>query len=130
MLSRERLCQAALVCTPDALHYAPARIALELGYHLLLEKPISPVLEECQELAVYPVASGQLVLIAHVLRFTPFWRKVKEAVDSGRIGQPIHINLSENLSFWHLGHSYVRGNYGAGARSSPMILAKACPSPS
>lgn len=126
LFSRERLCQAALVCTPDTLHYAPARRALDLGYHLLLEKPISPVLEECQELAGYLVPPGQVVLIAHVLRYSPFWKKLKETVDSGRIGQLIHIDLSENVAFWHFGHSYVRGNYGVSARSSPLILAKAC----
>lgn len=126
LLAGGRRAQAAFVCTPDAEHYLPARRALELGYHLLLEKPVSPVPEECRELAAWPLQKGQLAQVAHVLRYTLFWEKVREVIASGRIGRVAQVELSENVSTWHFGHSYVRGSYGVEARASPLLLAKSC----
>ena len=48
LLAGARRAQAAIVCTPDLVHAAPALRVLELGYHLLLEKPLSPRPEECR----------------------------------------------------------------------------------
>jgi predicted dehydrogenase len=126
LLAGGRRAEAAFVCTPDAAHAAPAHRALELGYHLLLEKPVSPLLEECRELAAFPLADGQIAQVAHVLRYTGFWRRVKEAVAQGRIGRVVHFELSENVSTWHFSHSFVRGAYGVQRLSSPLILAKCC----
>jgi predicted dehydrogenase len=47
-------------------------------------------------------------------------------VDSGRIGKIIHYDHSENVSYYHFGHSFVRGNWKNKETSSPLILAKAC----
>ena len=77
LLAPGRRAQAAFVCTPDAVHAAPALRALELGYHLLLEKPLAASAEECRALASFPLARGQLAQVAHVLRYTEFWRRVK-----------------------------------------------------
>lgn len=121
-----RLADAAFICTQDNLHYHPAMKALEAGYELVLEKPISPSLEECRHLATTARKSNRIVQVCHVLRFTNFWRKVKELVDSGSIGRIIHYDHSENVSYWHFGHSYVRGHYKNKETSSPFILAKSC----
>ena len=51
MLERERLADVLFVCTLDRQHYPHAIPALKKGYHLLLEKPISPDLSECREIA-------------------------------------------------------------------------------
>ncbi len=126
LLAGGRRAQAAFVCSPDGAHAAPALRALELGYHLLLEKPMSPLPEECRALAAFPLAPGQLAQVAHVLRYTAFWRRVKEAVAQGRIGRVVHFELSENVSTWHFGHSFVRGAYGVERLSSPLLLAKCC----
>ena len=126
LLSGGQRAQAAFVCTPDAVHAAPALRALEVGYHLLLEKPLAPSAAECRALAAFPLAPGQLAQVAHVLRYTEFWRRVKSTVQGGRIGRVLLFELSENVSTWHFGHSFVRGAYGVEALSSPMILAKCC----
>jgi predicted dehydrogenase len=124
--SQGKMADAAFICTPDRLHYEPAIRALELNYDLVLEKPITPFLNQCQEIAQLAKEKGRLVQICHVLRFTDFWRLVKNIIDSGRIGKVIHYDHSENVSFWHMGHSFVRGWYGIKDKSSPMILAKCC----
>lgn len=121
-----KLGDAAFICTQDRLHYKPAMAALQLNYDLVLEKPVSPFVEECREIARAARESNRIVQVCHVLRFTPFWQKVKEIVDAGEIGRIIHYDHSENVSYWHFGHSYVRGHYRKTAESSPLILAKSC----
>jgi predicted dehydrogenase len=121
-----KIADAAFICTPDLLHYTPTMRALELGYDLVLEKPISASIDECRSITRLAQEKGRLVQVCHVLRFTAFWRKVKEIVDSGRIGRVIHYDHSENVAYWHMGHSFVRGLYKNKETSSPMILAKCC----
>lgn len=121
-----KLADAAFICTQDNLHFQPAMAAMNLSYNLVLEKPISPSLKECREIAQVALEKKLIVQICHVLRFTKFWRKVKELVQSGSIGDIVHYDHSENVSYWHFGHSYVRGHYKNKAHSSPLILAKSC----
>jgi predicted dehydrogenase len=126
LLDRARNIDAVVIATPDRLHVAPALRALELGYEILLEKPIAPTKEEVLRLAGAAARVSGSVTVAHVLRYTPFFRRIKEMVDGGRIGHLVSIQWAENIGFWHFAHSYVRGNWGSSAGSSPMILAKAC----
>jgi len=122
----EKLAESAFICTQDNMHYLPTLTALKSGYDLVLEKPVSPVAEECLNIARVAHQEKKIVQVCHVLRFTKFWRKVKELIDSGEIGKIVHYDHSENVSYWHFGHSYVRGHYSNKATSSPLILAKSC----
>lgn len=64
--------------------------------------------------------------MCHVLRYAPFYKKIKEIIDSGELGDIITINATENVGFYHQAHSYVRGPWRNSKESSPMILAKCC----
>ncbi len=126
LLEQEKLADVAFITTQDHMHYEPAIKALELDYDLLLEKPIAPTLEQCQHIENLARERGRLVQVGHVLRFSHFWKKVKEIIDTGRIGKVIHYEHSENVSYWHFGHSFVRGLYKNKADSNPLILSKSC----
>ena len=63
-----------MVTMPDNLHHEPAMMALEAGYHLLLEKPISPTERECREVIGCALKNRRLVIIGHVLRYTAYSR--------------------------------------------------------
>jgi predicted dehydrogenase len=65
-------------------------------------------------------------MVAHVLKYTLFFSKIKELLDQGRIGKLVGIDLAENVGHIHMSHSFVRGNWRKKAESSPMILAKSC----
>ena len=125
-IEKGQLADAAFICTQDNKHYAPAAAALKAGYHLVLEKPISPNLEECQQISRMAGEADRTVHVSHVLRFTEFWQKIRSLVRSGEIGRVMHYDHSENVSYWHFGHSYVRGPYKNEESSSPLILAKSC----
>lgn len=126
VLSLPKFADSVMICTQDKMHYEPAMAAIEKGYHILLEKPISPSPRECIEIAEAANAKGVNVVVCHVLRYTSFFSKIKEIIDSGAIGDVVSIMHSENVGFYHQAHSFVRGNWRNSRESSPMILAKSC----
>lgn len=126
LLAGPKLADAVLICTQDHLHYEPTMRALEAGYHVLLEKPMSSNLEECLKMTEQANKYGKMLWICHVLRYTPFFRTIKKLLDDGAIGRLMSIVHNENVGYWHHAHSYVRGNWRNSQTSSPMILAKSC----
>lgn len=126
MLKEDRLADAMIIATQDRQHVGHALAALEKGYHLLLEKPVSPDLSECRKLAEAAERFGKKVVVCHVLRYTPIYQKVKELLDSGIIGDVVSIMASENVGWYHQAHSFVRGNWANSDETSPMILQKCC----
>ncbi|MGI5163206.1 Gfo/Idh/MocA family protein [Spirillospora sp. CA-253888] len=126
LLARERLADAAVVSTQDHMHLEPAVRAADLGYHLLLEKPMAPTEEQAAAIAEAAARNGVLLAVCHVMRYTPYSRTLKELIDRGRIGQVMNIQHLEQTGWWHQAHSFVRGNWRREAESAPMLLAKAC----
>ena len=126
MLSREKMADAALICSQDRDHFGHVMLALEKGYDVLLEKPISPDPKECITIEQTANRLGRKVTVCHVLRYTPFWGTIKDVLDSGEIGKVVAIKHSENIGNFHMAHSFVRGNWGNSAASAPIILAKSC----
>ncbi len=126
MLEQPKLADMMFICTQDKDHYGHAMKALEKGYHLLLEKPISPSLAECKQIAELANQKGLKVIVCHVLRYTPFYKTLKDIIDSGRIGKIMTVNAEECVGYWHQAHSFVRGNWRNSDETSPMILAKCC----
>ncbi|MFA5450032.1 MAG: Gfo/Idh/MocA family oxidoreductase [Clostridia bacterium] len=121
-----KLADALVVASQDRDHYGHAIKGLQNGYHLLLEKPVSPVLSECEEIAALAKEKNLKVVVCHVLRYSPFYNKIKEVIDSGAIGEVVSINDTENVGYWHFSHSYVRGNWRKESETAPSILAKCC----
>ncbi|MEI8095829.1 MAG: Gfo/Idh/MocA family oxidoreductase [Spirochaetales bacterium] len=117
---------ACLVCTQDDQHVAPALMALAAGYDVLLEKPMALNPADCRRLVEAAESSGRRLRVCHVLRYTEFFATVKSTLDSGVLGRIVHINHSENVSWYHFAHSFVRGNWRSEATSSPFVLAKTC----
>ena len=126
LLERERLADCIFLCTQDKQHVRQAVVALKKGYHLLLEKPISPDLEECREIVEVARQEKREVVVCHVLRYTPFYRKIKSLLDSGIIGKIMSIQAIENVGYFHQAHSFVRGNWCNSDVTSPMVLQKCC----
>lgn len=126
LLAKEKLADAALICTQDRMHFEPTVKALEGGYHVLLEKPMSNNPKECIWMGEYAKKYNRAFTICHVLRYTPFYTAIKEILDSGKIGTVVSMQQIENVAYWHQSHSFVRGNWRNSKESSPMILQKSC----
>jgi predicted dehydrogenase len=126
VFKRPKFADAIIITTPDHLHYGPAMQALALGYDLLLEKPIAQSWMECNNILQQARKYNRIVAVCHVLRYSPYYRKVKEVIDSGVLGDLISIQHMEPIGNVHMSHSYVRGNWRREEDTNPIILAKSC----
>jgi len=66
------------------------------------------------------------VAVAHSLRYHRGFRRVKELIDGGAIGEVVTVDQLEQIAYFHFAHSYVRGNWGNLGRATPLLLAKSC----
>ena len=126
LMSRPKFADCVFVCTQDRMHYEPVMIALQKGYDVLCEKPMSYDRKELVEMGAMAKKCGRMLSICHVLRYSPFFVKLKELIEGGAIGQLINIQHMESVGYWHMAHSFVRGNWNNSDESCPMILAKCC----
>lgn len=126
LLKCPRMADCAFVCTLDDDHTEPVLRAMELGYHVLLEKPMSNTEAECCAIVEAANKAGVTLSVCHVLRYTPFFMTLKKLIDQGNIGDVSAINQIENVGYWHQAHSFVRGNWRTVRETSPMILQKSC----
>ena len=115
-----------VIATPDDCHTRQLLRAMELGYDILCEKPLTDKKEECDALLEAHKKYGNKILVCHVLRYAKAYIKLKEIIDSGVIGKLMAINWTEPVGYWHYAHSYVRGNWRNTRNSAPMIMAKCC----
>lgn len=126
LLNEGKIADALFNCTMDQMHFPSTIAALDAGYEVLLEKPMAHRLEDNVRLVQVAEEQGRLLQICHVLRYTNFFRQVRDIVQSGRLGRIVSVDHRENLIFWHMAHSFVRGNWRNLATSAPMLLAKCC----
>jgi len=115
-----------IITTPDHLHYGPAMQGLALDYDLLLEKAIAQSWPQCNDILQLSQQRQRIVAICHVLRYTPYFRKLKAVMDSGALGTIVSVQHFEPVEHIHMSHSFVRGNWRNTQESNPMILSKSC----
>lgn len=83
---------AVAIATPVHTHYALAKQALEAGKHVLVEKPLTSRVEHAEELLAIAGQKGLVVMVDHVFVFSPPVVKMKEIVDSGKLGKLFFID--------------------------------------
>ncbi|NLZ27561.1 MAG: Gfo/Idh/MocA family oxidoreductase [Firmicutes bacterium] len=124
--ARGKLADYLFICTQDRMHHRMTMKALDLGYDILLEKPIATTLQDCIDIERRTLELNRKVVVCHVLRYSAFYLMLKRVLEKNPIGRIISIEQVENVGFWHQAHSFVRGNWGNEERSNPMILSKCC----
>lgn len=123
---KPKFADAVIICTQDQMHAEPAVAMANLGYHILLEKPMAPTPEACKAIVRAVKDNGVMFSVCHVLRYTRYTQRLKAIVDSGGIGELVNIQRLEPVGHWHYAHSYARGNWRNTAQSGPMLLTKSC----
>jgi len=79
--------QAVTISTPPFLHYEMAKIVLQAGKHLLLEKPTALNVQEATELYHLAQAKGAIAILDFEFRFVPAWQRFAELLADGYVGQ-------------------------------------------
>jgi predicted dehydrogenase len=126
VFKRPKFADAIIITTPDVLHYGPCMKALEMGYDVLLEKPIAPTEKECKDILQLAQKTNRIVAVCHVLRYAPYFQKLHSLIQEGAIGKLISLQHFEPIQHVHMSHSYVRGNWHDSKATTPIILAKSC----
>lgn len=120
-------CDFVINATMDQYHYETAMQILQAGYHMLMEKPIVADAKQLREIENLAKQKGLYVFVCHVLRYTPFYRKIKELINAGTIGTISTMEMNEHVGFAHFCTSYVRGKWNSEKDcGSGFILAKSC----
>lgn len=126
LLAQGRIADAFFNMTQDQMHLASTLAAIDAGYDVLLEKPMAHRLVDNVALVQAAERAGRVLQVCHVLRYTPFFSTLHSLLAEGRLGDIVTVEHRENVAYWHMAHSFVRGNWGNTAASSPMLLAKCC----
>ena len=121
-----RLADAVVIATQDTDHKEPAVAFANLGYHILLEKPMSTCEDECRAIMAAVEENNVLFAVGHVLRYTSYFAQLKALLDEGVVGDIVTMQHCEPVGFWHMAHSFVRGNWRNSEKSTFMLLAKSC----
>lgn len=127
LAEKEKFADAIINGTMDHQHVPTSIPLLEKGYDILLEKPIAISNEELDDFATVVKNTGRKVMICHVLRYVPFYVKMKEYVMSGKLGKIFNIQTAEHVSYHHMANCFIRGKWNRkDAGGSSILMAKCC----
>lgn len=120
-----RVASAVVITLPDHIHKEAAVGFTRLGYHMLLEKPMANLLDDCKQITITcRQMPSQINAVCHLMRYLQPSLKIKKMIELGIIGDVVHINHIEPVGYWHFAHSFVRGNWHKESESSFSLLAK------
>ena len=117
---------AVIVATPDRLHVPVALEAVRHGCHVLLEKPVAQTLPEYMSLLEASLSRGVHVGVCLEMRFHPYFRRIKEIVDDGLLGDIVEIDHTEHIGPDRMAHTFVRGLWARVEDAGPIFLSKCC----
>ena len=117
---------AAIIASPNSLHLESLLPAMAMKLTILLEKPVAVTTDHCAAMWKSYVATGRPpVAVGFVLRYTTFYRKVKDLIDDGAVGQVLSIEAGEFLGP-PLTSMFMRGWRRLERLAGPFILEKCC----
>ncbi len=110
----------------NAMHRDHALAALRSGRHVFCEKPVATTRQHCIDLLEARNAHpDKHFVVGFVLRYSAFYRQMKEWIDAGRLGRLISMEFNETLAPQH--GSAMHGNWRRKTQwSGPMIVEKCC----
>ncbi len=127
VLKQGKVADCIINGTMDNLHIETSVPFLEQGYDMLLEKPITNNSKELMLLKETVKKHNNKLLICHVLRYSDFYREVKKVIESGEIGEIVHIETTERVGVAHNAISFIRGKWNnEQVCGSSMLLQKCC----
>lgn len=112
------------IVTPNFAHFAPAIAALDKGFHVVIEKPITFTLDEAKQLKKKVEETGLLLLLTHTYSGYPMVKQARQMVKEGIFGK-IRKVWVEYPQGWLSKMSEREGNAQAAWRTDPKRSGKA-----
>jgi predicted dehydrogenase len=117
--------QGVVIATLEDQRLEPLLQSMSRGWAIFVEKPFCVNAEEMIRVHDATKDYENILIVCHQMRLTPVYKTIKSLIDSGDYGEVVCIQHSENLSWHHMAHSFVRGFF-KNDRLTPMLLAKSC----
>lgn len=112
------------IVTPNFAHFAPAMMALDNGFHVVIEKPMTFTLDEAKQLAQKVEETGLVLCLTHTYSGYPMVKQARHMAQSGALGN-IRKILVEYPQGWLSKLSEREGNAQAAWRTDPKKSGKA-----
>lgn len=127
VLCQGKIADCVINGTMDQYHLETAVAFLEQGYDMLLEKPIVNNKKDLLKIRDTAKEHGCKLMICHVLRYAPFYKKIKELLMDGAVGEIMNIQTSERVGAFHSSSAFIRGKWNSTKEcNSSFLLAKCC----
>ena len=110
--------QVIAIVTPNYLHFEPAKLALESGFHVVLDKPMTFSLAEAKQLQQVAAASGRLLCLTHTYTGYPMVKEARQLVAAATLG-PIRKVYVEYPQGWLSSFEEGSDNKQAAWRTDP-----------
>jgi len=88
---QDRDVEAVVIATQAATHFELARQCLQQQKHVFVEKPMVLKAQHGEELVRLAEESGRVLMVGHLLEYHPAYRKVKELIDAGELGEVYYV---------------------------------------
>ncbi|MEG0856512.1 MAG: Gfo/Idh/MocA family oxidoreductase [Terrisporobacter sp.] len=119
----DKIADGVIICNYDSLHFTTASFALEKGYDILLEGPVSNNLDEIVHLdALCNKYEDKIMMSAMPYRYSNIFNKIKEIIDEKYLGTLVNINYNSHIGYEKFVHNYVRGNWRIDSDSATLML--------
>ncbi|WP_319413134.1 Gfo/Idh/MocA family oxidoreductase [uncultured Cohaesibacter sp.] len=109
---------AVVIATPNHLHFPAAKAALEAGFHVISDKPLTSTLEDAITLKRLADDSGKCFILTHNYTGYPMVRQMRDMVLAGEIGE-LRVIHAEYAQDWLTEPAEHRGAKGAEWRTDP-----------
>ncbi len=118
LLSNSKV-EAVDLVLPIELNFSVTREALEAGKHVIVEKPIASNIFDAELMTAFEDRYDRAMMVAENYRYNPVFKKAKEEIDNGKIGEPYAVFLDSFTAMdsrnqygrttWRLNHKYPGG---------------------
>ncbi len=109
-----------VLATPNAQHWPHARVCIDAGIPILLEKPITPTLVEARELVHYAESKKAKVLIGHHRAHSPIMAKAATVIASGQLGKI--VSIAGSATFFKPDHYFADGPWRTQPGGGPLLI--------
>ncbi len=114
-----------IVTTPDHTHRAVVVEALRAGLNVLVDKPLATSVWECDAILAEMNRTGRQVIVGHNMRYHEWTLRGAQLVREGEIGQVLHVEAGEVLSYSH-GGDYFHRWHSDFSKSAGLLNHKCC----
>ena len=117
---------ACIIGTPDICHHEQAVKAMRCGWHVLLEKPMSQTAQQCRDIVKVSAETGRMVSVCYVLRYHPYFIKLKELSADPKVGKMLYVKHIERVGRDRTAHTFVRGPWNMKEMNTTVFFTKCC----